>query len=198
MKYDKIILLGFRGAGKSTLGEIIAPKLGWKLVELDQEISDKAGRTIQEITNNGADWVEFRKIETDLLKKYCGLKNIVICCGGGVGVNEVNGSDQRKILKDTKNSLQVVLSVPEKSLRNRLNKEYEIKGLAQRPAIGKIDKNESDPDFIEALIEDNIKIYRARKVYYEIVGDVTLLTEDKSSAEVAEIIEKMLRGEIPL
>ncbi|HLC65227.1 MAG TPA: shikimate kinase [Candidatus Nanoarchaeia archaeon] len=78
-----IILIGYRGTGKSACGRIIAEKLKMRLVSTDEEIVKKVGMTISAfVEENG--WVKFRDAETQIVRKVSKLDNCVVDCGGGI------------------------------------------------------------------------------------------------------------------
>jgi len=78
-----VFLIGFMGAGKTTLGSALASQLGWLFIDLDREIELKSGSTISELfALNGEE--RFRHIEQQVL--YDTVKNHqsgIIACGGG-------------------------------------------------------------------------------------------------------------------
>ena len=90
-----IILIGFMGAGKTTVGRELAKKLGVSLTDTDREIEKEAGISINEIfATKGEE--EFRKLETGLLERLRFENyNGVIATGGGMPLREQN----RKLLK---------------------------------------------------------------------------------------------------
>jgi shikimate kinase len=78
-----IVLIGYRGTGKSVVGEIIAERLGRECVSMDAEIIRRAGMAVPEIVEKEG-WPGFRDRETLVARKLAGRDNIVIDCGGGV------------------------------------------------------------------------------------------------------------------
>lgn len=92
---QNIILIGFMGSGKSTIGKILAEKLELNWMDMDIEIENQENKTIEEIFNdNGEDY--FRHLETEQLKKLINKENNVLSTGGGVVLKEEN----RIILKE--------------------------------------------------------------------------------------------------
>ena len=89
MPKDKIFLVGFMGSGKSTVGPLVAAKLGWEFVDLDQEIEREQGRPIREIFDRQGE-PEFRRIETKHLRSLENRASCVVALGGGAFVQEVN------------------------------------------------------------------------------------------------------------
>ena len=89
-KYNnRIALTGFMGVGKTTSGKILAQLTGYRFVDMDDEIEAQEGMKITEIfKTKGEDY--FRKIETEMLKRYAREQNIILSCGGGTVKNSVN------------------------------------------------------------------------------------------------------------
>ncbi|HET7478093.1 MAG TPA: shikimate kinase [Rubrobacteraceae bacterium] len=85
-----LTIVGYMGSGKTTVGRLIARKLGWEFVDLDHAIVREAGRSIPEIfADSGED--HFRDLESLVLKKaLAGPAERVIACGGGVIVRSEN------------------------------------------------------------------------------------------------------------
>ena len=84
-----IFLTGFSGAGKTTVGRIAAGLLGWRYVDMDDEIEAAAGRTIPEIFELDGE-PAFRRYETDVLARLSAGSGQVVSTGGGVPVAEAN------------------------------------------------------------------------------------------------------------
>ncbi|HXU43919.1 MAG TPA: shikimate kinase [Thermoanaerobaculia bacterium] len=78
----KIFLVGFMGAGKTTVGEILARRLEVPFVDLDREIEGAAGLSVREIFLQRGE-PEFRQLEREALKTAAALPDAVIATGGG-------------------------------------------------------------------------------------------------------------------
>ncbi|MCI0419479.1 MAG: shikimate kinase [Acidobacteria bacterium] len=89
MARERIFLVGFMGSGKSTVGPLVAEKLGWDFVDLDQEIEREQGKAIREIFDDAGE-PEFRKIETRHLQAMKDRSGCVIALGGGAFAQEAN------------------------------------------------------------------------------------------------------------
>lgn len=77
-----LILVGYRGSGKTVVGELLAKRLGWQFVDVDHLIANKAGKPIREIfETQGEDG--FRRQERDACQSLRKLKRCVIALGGG-------------------------------------------------------------------------------------------------------------------
>ncbi len=80
---DNLILIGMMGCGKSTVGKLLAQKLGMEFVDTDQRIEEAAGCTVSTIfAQKGEAW--FRDWEERISKELAGQKGLVISCGGGL------------------------------------------------------------------------------------------------------------------
>ena len=92
--HGRIALTGFMGVGKTTSGKILAKLTGYRFVDMDDKIESQEGMKITEIfKTKGEDY--FRKIETDMLRRYAGEQNIILSCGGGT----VKNPENQEILK---------------------------------------------------------------------------------------------------
>lgn len=90
-----IVLTGFMGTGKSSVGRRLARKLGLRFVDTDDLITDQAGISIREIFEGyGED--KFREVERQVVRRVSDEKGLVIATGGGVVLNRENMEDLRK------------------------------------------------------------------------------------------------------
>lgn len=150
---NRIILLGFRYSGKTTIGCQIAKMNGLKFVDLDAEIEKNEGKKIAEIVKKNG-WKYFRKLEFECYKSHVNDDNIVISCGGGFAVNEYFSKEEKVILCAEK-GVKILFEIDEKTLIERIKKSY------LRPSLlGKNGKN------INKIIEENLSIYNQRKQLY--------------------------------
>lgn len=78
-----IVLIGYRGTGKSHVGTLLAERFHRRLVSMDAEIVKAAGKSIPEIVA-ASGWPAFRDLETAEARKLAGCDDLVIDCGGGV------------------------------------------------------------------------------------------------------------------
>src|SRR3954453_17638729 len=90
------ILLGYRGSGKTSIGRKLADRLWLKFVDTDEMIVAAAKKSIKEIFENAGENA-FRDLETEAVKKACGLSDHVIALGGGAILREEN----RKLIRDS-------------------------------------------------------------------------------------------------
>src|SRR5215831_4545129 len=84
-----IVLIGYRGTGKSAVGRALAAKLGRAVVSTDQEIVKRAGRTIPQIVADHG-WEYFRDLESEVCKDLADRNNLIIDTGGGAILRQKN------------------------------------------------------------------------------------------------------------
>ena len=84
-----VVLTGFMGVGKSTVGKIIANRLGLEFVDTDEEIEKNYNMTIPEIFEKFGE-PKFREFETETIKNISQKDGCIISCGGGVVKSETN------------------------------------------------------------------------------------------------------------
>ncbi|WP_193571433.1 shikimate kinase [Paenibacillus psychroresistens] len=89
MQHNNIVLVGFMGTGKSTVGRFLAEKLSWELIDTDHYIEKQEEMSIAELfTKHGE--VYFREIETRAIQSIMVKSNQVIATGGGAVLAEAN------------------------------------------------------------------------------------------------------------
>ena len=84
-----IVLVGLPGAGKSTVGPLVAARLGWAFVDLDVEIAREAGRSVTEIFATQGE-ATFRRLEREATQRLAGSQGLVLATGGGWMLDPAN------------------------------------------------------------------------------------------------------------
>jgi len=130
---SNIFLTGFSGAGKTTVGRIAADLLGWRYVDMDDEIETAAGRPIPEIFEQEGE-PAFRRYETDVLVRLSEGGRQVVSTGGGVPVAEAN----RAIMAG--GGIVVCLEASPETILERLSAERDRPaGPVVRPMLAGVD-----------------------------------------------------------
>jgi shikimate kinase len=78
----RIVLTGFMGSGKTTVGPLVAERIGWTFVDVDDVIEAEAGTTIPEIFRSGGE-TEFRRQERQTIARLARGEGLVLALGGG-------------------------------------------------------------------------------------------------------------------
>jgi shikimate kinase len=123
----RIVLTGFMGAGKSTVGRLLAAELGWEFVDVDQQIEARAGMTIAEIFTTDGEAV-FRRKESAEIARALGRERVVIALGGGAPEILAN----RLLLEQTAATVVIFLDAPFEVLFDRCVLQ---EGAAIRPVL---------------------------------------------------------------
>jgi shikimate kinase len=108
-----IVLVGFMGSGKTTVGKLIAEKTGMTLLDMDSIITDRAGKTINEIFADEGE-AHFRALERSLAQELAATQGNIISTGGGIVLNAQNITDFEKT------GLVVCLLVDAETVRDRV------------------------------------------------------------------------------
>lgn len=192
MNYNRIIVIGFRCVGKSIISAKLAKLLDFECLNMDTIIEKQEGKSIAKITNDGKNWREFREIETLKLKELLNFNNIVISAGGGVGVNNIKYNDmltygeiQKKIIKDSIDTLKILLYSNENVIRKRIKTRKNIK-----PDLAEETFNE------EEYVEENIRIMKERENDYKDMADIMFNTSSKDVNKNVNEIMKLINQKI--
>jgi shikimate kinase len=150
-----LYLVGFMGSGKSTIGRVLAHRLGWSFFDMDHEIEAAEGATIREIFETRGE-PEFRRIETAILGQHISWiergRPSVLALGGGAFARERN----RALLGD--HGITVWLDCP-----------FEI--VERRAALTSHRPLSLNPIEFAALYEERLEAYRLADIHIAITGD---------------------------
>ena len=167
-----IVLIGFRGTGKSTVGKLLAKHLKRDFIDSDKYIESSTGKAIKSIFEDDGE-EGFRKIEADTIAELSKADNKVISAGGGVVLREEN----IKNLKD--NGFLILLEATPEIIYSRIAQDE--KTTQQRPSL--TDKKPLDE--IKHLIEQ-------REDAYKSAADFTINTSHISCEDIVnEIITEV-------
>lgn len=165
-----IVLIGYRGTGKSTVGKLLAERLSRQLVSTDAEIVKRANLSIPDIVQQSG-WNYFRDLESDVCRDLAARDGIVIDTGGGI----ILRSENVAVLKKLGVVFWLIAGVPEITAR--------IGGDTQRPSLT------GGKSFVEEVEE----VLREREPKYGRAAHHQIQTDQRSPAEVADDIVDLLR-----
>ncbi len=163
-----IILIGFMGSGKTSVGVQLARNLGYTFCDTDQLIEKESGRSIRNIfAEDGEEY--FRKLETSLIKDlYGSLDRSVLSVGGGLPIREGNAELLKRL------GQVVYLKATKETILKRL------KGDTTRPLLA----GENAAQKVEDLL-------KFREPVYESAAHHNVITDGRSFQEIMkEICEK--------
>ncbi len=144
----RIVLTGFMGAGKSTVGRLLAAELDWRFLDLDHLIEEHSGSTVSALFTTIGE-AGFRRLESLLLARSLGQQQVVIALGGGAPETQGN----RLLVEQTPGTRVVFLRAPFPALFDRCMLEAVASGSLHRP-------NLQDPLLAETRYRDREILYR--------------------------------------
>ena len=162
---DRIALVGFMGSGKSTVGRQLAKAVGYRFVDLDTLIEERAGVSIPELFRRDGEEV-FRALESTLLLGLGERLSIVIATGGGAPMGAAN----REFLRTNCRTFYLEISAAEVARR--------IGGTTGRPLLA------TTPQGVAELLA-------ARRRWYQAIGH-KVVAEGRSPAQIATAIRALL------
>ena len=163
-----IFLIGFMGAGKSTIARSLVQKLNFPLIEMDERIVKEQGMPISEIFDRYGE-EHFRDIEGELVKTIGTLEPSVVSCGGGTVLRPENVENMKKSGKI------VFLTATPQTIYER------VKNSSDRPILN----GHMNVPYIAELMEK-------RRPVYEGAAELTISTDGKSREEIADEIIRRL------
>ena len=163
-----IFLIGFMGAGKSTIAGALHQMLGMERLEMDQMIVEEQKMPISEIFEKyGED--HFRDIETQTLIDLKDRKPAIVSCGGGIVIREENIAHMKE------SGRIVLLTATPETIYER------VKDSTNRPILN----GNMNVAYIRELMEK-------RRAKYEAAADLVIATDGKNAAAICEeMIEKL-------
>lgn len=165
-----IALVGFMGCGKSTIGQALAQRMGWRFLDLDTVIEEQAGCSVSDIFAKEGE-SGFRERETATLNSLGDSRRLVLACGGGIVLLEAN----RRFLKEYFHVVYLDVTVAE--IKRRLAGNYAV-----RPLLFS-----DDP---EARIA---QLYQARRELYLDVAESIIPVSGESVEDTVKLVLRATR-----
>lgn len=161
---NRIVLIGYRGAGKTTVGKNLSHQLRWKYISTDELIVAKGDKPITLFVEKFG-WEKFRCLEHEVIDQLVGEINCIIDCGGGV----VEDSEGMEVL--SRNALVVWIDANPDDLKLRLSQNED------RPLLSEVD-----------LESDFARHYQKRLPLYKKYSQLYFNTSEKRPNEICRDI----------
>jgi len=167
MTYDRILITGFMGTGKSSVGKLLASKLKWLFFDTDALAESTEGTSIAEIFEKKGE-AYFRKLERRCLEGLVSMREVVIATGGGTLL------DPNNLAMASENSAMVCLSASFDEIKRRLSKTKSTRPL------------------LKSGLDSAAELLKEREPFYKKMG-LQVDTSKLSPQEVSDLIFKELK-----
>jgi shikimate kinase len=162
----RVALIGFMGCGKTTVGRLLAARLGYAFLDLDQWIEARQGRSIRQIFQEAGEEA-FRDLESSALRELSSRRRVVIAAGGGAPLRDANRGFFRQAA-----TFHLEISFEEFLRRTAGNPDRPLRG---RP------------------VEELARLFESRLPVYRELGE-RVVSEGRAPAEVMEETLERLRA----
>jgi shikimate kinase len=165
-----LVLIGYRGSGKTTIGRKLAERLVWPFIDSDERIVAKAGKSIKQIFEESGE-EGFRNLETKVIEELCDLPDHVLALGGGA----VKRPENRSALRAAGHTV-VYLSCKAEELHRRIQGDPKTK--LDRPNLTGLGGGLAE---VEKLLAEREPLYREID---DLEVDVSGLSPDQAVNEI--------------
>lgn len=168
-----LYLIGMMGAGKTTVGQLLAKQLGYGFVDTDSVIAQAAKKSINQIFAEAGE-AEFRQLESDVLAQVCAYTKLTVATGGGIILKQENWGYLH-------HGLIVWLDVPVELLYARLAED------TTRPLL-----QDADPQGkLRSLLEQRTPLYAQADLRIPVLdGETPEQIADKIMAAIPSVLKK--------
>ena len=174
---QNIALIGFMGAGKSTVGRLVAAHLHFQFLDTDHLIEKEAGKSISQIFDQDGEEA-FRKQERQVVQNLAQLQETVISTGGGVGASEEHLASLKT------HALVVCLWVSPEIIWRRVKSQTHRPLLQTPDPQKKIQEilDQREPVYRQADVIINADIRSAREVAHQVVHQFEQARQDRANS----------------
>ena len=175
----QVVLTGFMGAGKSTIGPLLAERLGWEFLDADTAIESRAAKTVAEIFAQHGESA-FRALEAEAIREHALHQNLVLALGGGA----LETPATRELLASLDQTCVLFLDAPLDLLVSRCLVQP---GAADRPVL-------ADRDGLERRFNTRLPYYRTAHLTVATAG----LSPQAVAARILEALDTRLAEGVPI
>jgi len=165
-----IVLIGYRGTGKTAVGKALSRRLGMSFYDIDTYIEERLGRPISDVVA-GEGWAFFRAREKEAIREISSSEDSVIATGGGAVLDRDNVASLRR----SRNGSFVLLKAEIETMIQRI--EHDDATSQQRPRL--LGSN---------LYEETEALLKQRMPIYEEVADFSV---DTTNLAIDEVVDKI-------
>jgi len=173
--HPNLVLIGYRGTGKTSVGARLAEGLQRPFVDLDQVLVREAGQSIADIVAQGG-WAEFRRLEKQLVARYRDARGLVLATGGGVVLDPNNVAALRE------NGILIWLTADPAAIQARLAQDQPRD--ANRPSLTGGD-----------TIREVLAVLEERAPLYQAAAQISIDTTHRSVGQVVKLVLAALKSE---
>ncbi|HEX3435434.1 MAG TPA: shikimate kinase [Pseudacidobacterium sp.] len=173
-RISRIVLIGFMGAGKSTVGALLAPRLQWHFLDADAVLEERSGSTIAEFFARHGE-PAFRQRETEVIRELLSEEHLILAVGGGAVETEAT----RDALFQSPETCIVFLEAPLEILTARCEEQPDA---AVRPVL-------KDRERLQNRFENRLPHYRNAHVVIE----TTSLTPAETVQHIIEAVTLLFK-----
>ena len=164
-----IILIGYRGTGKTAVGKAVSKRLGRPFYDVDEFLEEKIGRTISDMVATEG-WPFFRAREKEVIKEISAIEDCVIATGGGAVMDKDN------VACLSNHGLFVLLKADIPTMIQRIQ--------------GDASSRQQRPDLLDGgIYEETETMIRQRMPVYEEVADISV---DTTNLTIEEVVKKII------
>jgi shikimate kinase len=164
----RLVLTGFMGAGKSTVGRLLAAHLNWNFLDLDAHLEARTGATIPQLFERHGE-AHFRRLESTALASALGRDHTVLALGGGTPEELTN----RLLLEQTPATFTIFLDAPFPTLFDRCMLQDIARPVLEDPAAAQLR-------------------FQKRHPLYRRLANLTINTSDQTADQTVEAIHKAI------
>jgi shikimate kinase len=169
----RLVLTGFMGAGKSTIGRLLAARLAWNFLDLDAHLEARSGATIPQLFERHGE-AHFRRLESSALASALGRDHTVLALGGGTPEELTN----RLLLEQTPATFTIFLDAPFPTLFDRCMLQDIGDPALARPVL-------ADPAAAQLRFQKRHPLYRR-------LANLTIDTADLTADQTIDAILRSL------